>query len=81
MSSTVRIGRTIGRSQFPQIRRHCVKLRRPQPASEFEIIFVLHTTDAVGNNDTSKLLRKRECVIEGDKSSARRSQQMKSINA
>src|SRR5262249_57197952 len=81
MSSTVRIGRAIGRSQFPQIRRHRLKLLRAQSAPEFQIILVLHTTDAVGDNDTSKLLRKRECVIEGDKSSARRSQQMKSINA
>src|SRR5437867_2479391 len=45
------------------------------------IVFVLHAADTIGDDQSSKLLRKRQGIIGRDKSSARGAYQMKSINA
>src|SRR4030095_12786418 len=54
------VGRAIRGSQLTHVRRQRIELRWPQPSSQLEIVLVLHTADAVRDNQAPQPLGKRQ---------------------
>src|SRR5207253_960890 len=70
-----------GRTNLAQLRRQGIKLRRPQPAMESQVVFVLHSTNTVRDNQTSQLLGKRQRIVICDEAAARGAGKMKAFDA
>src|SRR5205085_7176096 len=74
------IGRAIRRSDFTEFRRQRIELRWAQAASGGEIVFVLHSANAVGDDQTSQFLWERKSIIQRNEPPSCRAKQMKAID-